>query len=216
VGATRYLLPGILAATVAVALCARNAGPAMRGAVSLVLGLAVIVSLVPTLRLRFPFVPSPATLVAAGGLGAALALLAGRRRLPASAWLAPAVALACGLALAAAAPGYVSRHASTFGVLVKGYPELLRGLQAQPGYKDNERPVAIGVGVFALLGGDRLRHPVVLVPATEACPDIRARTRRGWVVVGRAPIPESRRLQRCMAPITPTAKYGPFDLYGPA
>ncbi len=213
VGATRYLLPGLLAATAAIALSACGAGPLLRVSVTAVLALAVACSLVRLVALGFPFVPVTALLPAAAGLGAGGALLLGGRRLPASAWAAPVLAAVAGLALAAAAPGYVERHARSFAF--PGYAELLSALAAQPGYQEDERPVAMGPGTLALAGGDSLRHPVPLVASTEPCAAVRKRSERGWLVIARTAIPESRRLVACLAGHPPLGRFGGYDLYGP-
>jgi len=92
----------------------------------------------------------------------------------------------------------------------------LDALRAQPGYDEDERPVAMGPCTYALVGGgDRLHHPVVLVPASEPCADIRARARVGWLVVFRTVDPESRVLQTCRKGTRPVARSEGYNLYGP-
>jgi len=220
---TRYLLPLLLAATAAIALSARGDHPRLRAAAIAVFAVSVIISLVRDAELGFPFVPSWKTLALAAVLGGAAALLLGRRRLPAAAWVAPLLAVLAGLGLATAAPGYVERHAVAFGY--PGYMELYAALRAQPGYNDDSRPVAMGPYTFAPVGGDRLRHQVSLVPESEPCAAVRARARSGWliiVVIDESPVSklgideaESQRLRTCMQAITPRARITGYDLYGP-
>ncbi|CAN5573716.1 hypothetical protein BH20ACT17_BH20ACT17_16520 [soil metagenome] len=226
---TRYMLPLLLAATAAIALSARGEHPRLRAAAIVVFAVSVIVSLVRLAGMGFPFVPSWKTMVLAAVLGAGAALLIGRRRPPSVAWVAPLLVVLAGLGLAAAAPGYAERHAATFAY--PGYPGLYAALRLQPGYNDDSRPVAMGPYTFAPIGGDRLRHEVSLVPRTEPCEDVRARARRGWLIIVRieaSPVStlgvdeaESRRLQACMTAITPRARIigddiSGYDLYGPA
>ena len=107
-----------------------------------------------------------------------------------------------------------------------GYVELYAALRAQPGYNDDARPVAMGPYTFAPIGGDRLRHEVSLVPESEPCAAVRARARRGWLIivviddstVSKLGIDEaeSQRLRTCMKSITPRAQVTGYDLYGPA
>jgi len=152
-------------------------------------------------------------------LGAGAGLLSGRRGLPAAAWIAPLLAVIAGLGLAAAAPGYVERHARTFGY--PGYPYLYGALRQQPGYDEDSRPVAMGPYTFAPVGGDRLRHQVSLVPYSEPCAAVRARARSGWLIVVRIDDPAnvywpgSRRLQACMKGTKPRAEIPGYYLFGP-
>ena len=220
---TRYLLPLLLAATAAIALSARGDHPRLRAAAIAVLAGSVIVSLVRDSGLGFPFVPSALTLALPALLGAAVALLAGSRRLPAAAWIAPLLAVGGGLGLSAAAPGYVERHAATFGY--PGYVDLHAALRAQPGYNNDSRPIGMGPYSYATVGGDRLRHPVSLVAPGEPCTAVRARARTGWliiVLIDQSQISklgideaESHRLRACMTGIAPRARVTSYELYGP-
>lgn len=211
---TRYLLPTLLAATAAIALSARGDHPRLRTAAIAVFALTIIISLVRDAEIGFPFVPSWKTLALAALLGAAAALIAGRWRLPTGAWVAPLLAVLAGAALASAAPGYVDRHAITYGDVDN--IALIAALRAQPGYKDDGRPVAMGPYTFALVGGgDRLRHPVSLVPSSGSCATIRSHARNGWLVVLRTVDPESRRLRACMKGTRALASNRGYDLYGP-
>jgi len=211
---TRYLLPTLLVATAAIALSARGDHPRLRSAAIAVLALTTIISLIRDAELGFPFVPSWTTLALPAVLGGGAALLAGRRRLPAAAWVAPVLAVLVGVGLASAAPGYVDRHARTYGD--RDNLALIAALRAQPGYDEDGRPVAMGPYTFALVGGgDRLRHPVSLVSSTETCMTIRAHARRGWLVVLRTFDAESRRLRACMKGTKALAVHKGYDLYGP-
>ena len=215
VGTTRYLLPTLLAATVAIAFSARGARPPIRAVVVALLTLATLVSAARNTMIGFPLVPGTATMLAAAAVGTAIGWFGGRRP-PAPAWVAPAVAVAAGTVLAIAAPGYVARHGETFGVEVSGYSKLLSALAARPGYEGGAQPVAMGAAAFALLGGDELRHPVVYVPSTQPCGRIRAHADRGWLVVADARVAATSRLVACMKGVPPLAHFGRYYLYGPS
>ncbi|MDQ6749231.1 MAG: hypothetical protein M3Z33_00525, partial [Actinomycetota bacterium] len=147
------------------------------------------------------------------------ALLVGARRLPIPAWGPLALVVVAGLALAAAAPGYVLRHARAFGS--PSYSALLGALAVQPGYDRGERPVAMTPVAFPLAGGDRLRHAVSLVPGSAPCDDVRGRAQRGWLIIVRFQNPVSRRLAACLGNRAPLGRFGDAaglgeaDLYGP-
>ena len=180
--ATRYLLPGVAAGVVAVALAGR-AGAARRLAAAL-LAAAAATGLVNTFELGYPSAPKAwtpaagALLGAAAALARALARLGGGRaaacspapgsaapRAPALRFAALAALLLAGVAGAAASDGYVERHGRTGG----GEARVSGWFAGQPAWRDGDAPV---VSTFALVGplaGDRLQHPLELAGAADAC-----------------------------------------------
>ncbi|MDX6672552.1 MAG: hypothetical protein QOI91_2915 [Solirubrobacteraceae bacterium] len=207
----RYLLPAILAATVAVALAGARPGRGRIGALA-VFAAAIAWSLRNDLRAGFPYLPSVGFLagaLAAGalaGLGAAIALRARRGSLPDSLAgpllrargvrfpglilalrrlprLGPALPAGAGL-LAAVALGLASD-----GYVRRhadtGFDDaaLVRWFADRPGFTRGASPVSGSPVIDGLLTGDRLRHPVELVRDGEPCARTRERARRGWVVV---------------------------------
>jgi hypothetical protein len=183
---TRYLLPGVACGALALALAARRRGAGGRLAVGALVG-ALAWSVHQSAQFDFPTLPSAARLLAGAVLGAALGAAAGPaaaglRRRPqsglAALLAAAAVALAGGLAVAA--PGYVVRNAATDTTFAA---PLLRWFSAQPAFRDGSDPIATTAPRIGLLAGDQLRHGIDLIGEHETCPAIRARARRGWVVV---------------------------------
>jgi hypothetical protein len=145
--ATRYLLPGLGVAVLALGLAWRDSRGAARRVALAVLAAAGLVSAVQSFRIGFPAAPSPTTPLAgaiAGALGA-LALPRLLRAVPA--WSPPAfagaayalLALLAGAALALPASGYVRRHAEA-----KLFDGGLAGwFDSQSAWRDGEQPVAI-------------------------------------------------------------------------
>ena len=177
---TRYLLPGVACGATALALAARRRTVGGRLALAALAG-ALLWSLRQSAQFDFPTLPSAARLVAGAVLGgAALAggavFLRPRRALVLVA--AAGIVLAGGLA--AAAPGYVARNAQTDTTFAA---PLLRWFSAQPAFATGRDPIATTAPRIGLLAGDGLHHRLDLVGAQEPCPAVRARARRGWVVV---------------------------------
>ncbi|MEA2444117.1 MAG: hypothetical protein QOJ12_1409, partial [Thermoleophilales bacterium] len=81
--ATRYLLPGVAAAVLTLALASRGGRSRVRVAVSAVLAVAAVVGLRNTFGLGYPAAPSVLTPLAGVAVGAVLAVAAGRVRAPA-------------------------------------------------------------------------------------------------------------------------------------
>ncbi|MEX2194351.1 MAG: hypothetical protein WD844_03620 [Thermoleophilaceae bacterium] len=213
IGATRYLLPAIAAATLAVAVCARGAGRGVRRAAIVTLALATVLSGLRVLSLGFPFRPSVASIAGLLVVGAGTGWALGRVRLPAPSWAAPVAAVAGVAALAAAAPGYVERH----GDVGLGDAPFLDTLAVQPGYEGGDRDVAMGPGTNALAGGDRLRHRVPLATADDGCAALRARLDRGWLVLQKQPpTPEYERMAACVSDLAPVWEDDYYELYPPA
>jgi hypothetical protein len=245
----RYLLPAILAAAVAVALAGARPGRGRAGALA-IFAVAIAWSLRNDLRAGFPYMPSAAFLTGAlvagalAGLAAAFVLRARAaalphplarpllrargmplpglvlavRRLPR---LGPALPVAAGLAatvaLGLASDGYVRRHVDT------GFEDaaLVAWFQGRPGFAAGSRPVAGAPVLDGLLAGDRLRHPVELVPPRELCARTRLRARRGWVVLRWTPVAEWNAVavpvDRCLRSAGPPAfESFPFRVYGSA
>ncbi len=178
---TRYLLPGVACGAVALALVARRRGAGGRVAAG-ALAAATLWSLYQSAQLDFPTLPGPARLVAGGAVGAAVGAGVARalRRAPLRLALPVAVAVLLAGGLAIAAPGYVTRNAATNTTFAA---PLLRWFSAQAAFRDGGDPIATTAPRIGLLAGARLGHGVELIGPRESCAAIRARTRRGWVVV---------------------------------
>jgi hypothetical protein len=106
--------------------------------------------------------------------------------------LTAAAVVAVAAVLAAAADGYVARHAETRGTL--DWPVSQWFAERSSFRTGHETIVALPIAM-APLAGDRLRHRVELMPPDLSCRRLVARARRGWVVVGATPVgPEYREL----------------------
>jgi hypothetical protein len=178
ISTVRYLLPAVAAGVLALALSSR-AGRWPRRAATAVLAAALGLNLWQLFDLGFPAVPSPRmpVLAALAGTAAAAgvtALLPWRALLRPSA-LAAAV-LAAGVALGLTAPGVVDRHER----MALFDAELVRVFS---GPADDGRPIAMAPMTVAVLTGPELERSVDGIPRREGCGRVRARARRGWVVV---------------------------------
>jgi hypothetical protein len=218
----RYLLPGLAAAVVTLALATRVEG-ASRVFAAIALAAAVAVGVVQTHNLGFPAVPGPATPLLGAALGAAAAVAASRLarpdRLPggvlAGMLAAALAALGLGGALAAAAPGYVARYARAHAP-VYPYAGIAGWLDARPGFRDGSEPVAMVPIPNSSVVGDRLQHPLDLIPLREPCAAVRARLSRGWVVVDFLQAPGTFTAARCLAGKRPVFRGPGFRIYEPA
>jgi hypothetical protein len=220
--ATRYLLPGLGVAVLALGLAWRDSRGAARRVALAVLAAAGLVSAVQSFRIGFPAAPSPTTPLAgaiAGALGA-LALPRLLRAVPA--WSPPAfagaayalLALLAGAALALPASGYVRRHAEA-----KLFDGGLAGwFDSQSAWRDGEQPVAIAPTLIGVLAGDRLRHPLELIGDHEPCARVARRARAGWVVLSsvRAAGARATDVRACRPAPRPLYEDGSFRVYGPA
>jgi len=204
VGATRYLLPCLGAAVVAVALAARGAArPVALGA----LVVATAWSLARDARLGFPLTPSVDVFIIGALAGYAFLRLAPRAgvrlalaALPVAAWLV----------LVVAAPAIVDRHART------GLPAsaLLTALEADPDFDGDGREMAMAPAMVGPAAGDRVQHRLQLVPGGESCPAVRERLGRGWVVLQRSPPTRTyTRLRACLRGIGPVHRDGLYELF---
>ena len=174
VSALRYLLPAFACGATALALAAHGR---WRVPATLVLAAALVWGIVRNAQIAFPAVPSATTLVAGAVIGALLAWLAG--------WLivrVPLVAtiIVAALILAFAAPGWLSRHALATTAFDRDVSTFLAD---QPDYGDGDAPVAAAPNLAGPLAGDRLTHPLSLLPGSATCAQVRAAARRGYVVV---------------------------------
>jgi hypothetical protein len=188
----RYLAPVAAAAAATLALVTTRGGVA-RVLALLALASAAVWSTLRSLSLELPFVPRVATLLAgaaAGALVAGVAIAATRRaRGPGSrpAWVGGALvavgAVIVGVGLATQASGFIARQG---GMASSTSPTTRVGgwLASQQRFRDDARPVFVAsLALGVQLAGDRLRHRVVLVPPHEPCDVLRARSRRGWLLV---------------------------------
>ena len=157
-------------------------------------------------------------------LGAAVALgrAAGRVALPrdvSGAVAGGVMAAVAGGLLAIGASGYVERFSR-----LQQSTALGRGVVSwfvtRPGFKTGHRPIAFASRApIAALAGDRFNHALTVVPPFEPCPDVRARARRGWVVVtspgyGYGFLGVDRyRVDRCFGRRAPRYDDGTFRVY---
>ena len=185
----RYLLPGICAATLAVALAARDTGGLPRAIAVGTLGVAVAFNLLESQRLTFPGMPSLALLVAGAVFGAGAALAVRYIPRPPSLVLALGGGLAAVVALTVVADGLVRRQGGIDRYASGG---VVSWLAAQDAFDDEEFPIASAPFMIAVLAGDRLQHDIELIPRDEPCAAVRARARRGLVVIGTAPFADKR------------------------
>jgi hypothetical protein len=177
---TRYMLAALAACTVALAVAARDAPAAGRWFVVALLVAAIVGSLVADGFQGFPAAPNLLYLLVGGAAGALLGWAAPAVRLPSAPALVTAAALVLAVAfLAASAPGWLWRESEH-----AGYGHALLGfMMSEPGFLTGSQPISFAPAVISSLAGPRLRHPVELIPAREACAAVRARLERGWVVV---------------------------------
>jgi hypothetical protein len=238
VAALRYLLPGLGAATLAVALATRRPGAGGAAALA-VLAVAGVWNVERSAALGFPFVPSAGSL-AVGAIGGALAALAapalpgalggaprGLARAPLGLARAPrglaraaipVVAAVAAAALALPASGYVDRHMRIEQSAV-GYALWIA---AREGSSGGGRPVSAVATVNGALVGDELRRPVGLLPRDESCASLRLRVRSEWVALPRL-VPERltggsgrlAALRRCLAGVAPAYRDPLYTLHGP-
>jgi hypothetical protein len=214
----RYLLPALAAALLACALATaspRRAGRIAGGAV-LVLGLGL--GLVLTARLGFPSVPDATTPLAGALLGSAVALLISR-----APWLSPrsvprgvllgAAAVAAGLALALAAPGYVERHAASARLFGADVTRMLAGQRA---FREGSQRVFGAPFVLGPLAGDRLQHRFAWLPPSAPCPQVRRRLQEGYLLLLDPPAPGAppSPSKRCLAGVRPTSRGAGAAVYG--
>ena len=225
--ATRYLLPALAVAAVAVAVAGREKGVPSAVATG-VLGVALAWNVVQDAQLGYPQLPRVSTLLAGALLGAiagAIALASLRRAaLPAvrlgpagagAAWAA-AAALA-GAALSPAVDGYTLRHTGT--PALDG--DLVRRLEAPGRLRESDSVDFVRLRT-AMLAGDRLERRLRLLGPGARCD----RDPRRWLVVlapTRTPVrgqpgrlfPPSAPIDRCEVRRPPALGTGAFRAYAP-
>jgi hypothetical protein len=188
----RYLLPAIGGAAVAVALAAR-AGGLTGVAATLALAASVAWNVVEAADLGLPYVPSAATVAlgAAAGLVLLAAAAAASRGPLGGAWRGRAVAgvpalvaaVVAGAALAPAREGFGERHSDVARSTALGQG-VAAWFAARPGFDGGEGTIAFASRALqASLAGDDFTHPLELLPARATCAEVRARARRGPIVV---------------------------------
>ncbi len=221
---TRYLLPVLAVAVLALALAATRRGP---GAIAarLTLAAAAFVHVGQTFDLGFPAAPSWRTPLAGAAVGALAGLAigvaakraAGGRRRPGALVATGAAAVAAaavGAVLALPANGFLKRHGDTRPVLTE---TITRWLAADPSYDAGDGGVATSPAYIGPLAGDRLDHDLSAVAARDSCATIRARAEHSWVIVYGGPVRGATPAQvgRCLAPQRPAFDNGAFAAYRP-
>jgi len=216
VGTTRYMLPALAAATLAVALAASHRSKVSRVFVA-VLTVALGMNLVRDAQLEARHLPDALWILIAVVAGAALAVAAfrvaprasQRRWLPRAAFAALLLAIAA--VLAAAAGGLIRRHVET--AAIPGV-NVARWAMAQPGF-GGDQPIYFAGTVFGQLAGPDLRHRLVLLPPDEPCDVAAARAANGLLVVdGDYAAVGLRTPNRCSFHLRPVYQGGDTRVYG--
>jgi hypothetical protein len=193
-GATRYMMPVLVAAIVAVAL----SGLWAKWPATILLAVALAVNLDRDWTLKFPVAPSPRELILAGAIAAATVLIletamrtTPRIRSPVLTHLAPALmTVAAGTLVAALlvpADGFLSRHAATD----QADSGLVRWLDSRAAFRSGHETVLVGPAELAVLTGARLGHRVTVLDERESCGTVRASLRDAWLVLERSPDTET-------------------------
>lgn len=215
---TRYLLPVLAAGAAALALAGRTSRPAR-----VVLAVALAWNLARSAQLGFPDVPPAWVLLAGAATGAVIAALGpavGYRTRLTGGLDSPRVA-AVGVAAAfvvlsaAATDGWLERSARA---TTTDSAPLQAWFASQPGWAERREPVAFVSNVIAPIAGDRLRHPIALIPGNEPCEATLRRVRDGFVVMRDLPEALRRllapvRAPECLAGLTPVARPGVWIVY---
>jgi hypothetical protein len=211
---TRYALPVVAAACVALAFVAVDARHrVLRAAALFVFAAAATVNLVLTIRLHFPIAPSAATPIEGAVVGAFGAALVRPRRLPVPARALPVLIAVAATLLAIPAAGFLARHSRTG----QGVPAIIgRRLLAEPTYRTGSNPVATTPAYIGPLAGDDLKHRLEAIPRGESCLALTRRATEQWLVIyggplgGKAPAD----LRRCLP--SPAVDLGTTLLYRPS
>jgi hypothetical protein len=220
----RYIMPALMVCILTVALAAGTGSRTRRERLAVAaLAVAVPWSLYQiVIAWGVPYTGS-VRLLAAGSLGGILlgegVRYAARVRATAARIRPAALALGTLAVFAAFTPaaiGFVARHGRVN--YVDG--ALVRWFASRPGFDSSSQPVAMSPGVNAMLAGDRLTHPLYLVSASEGCPHILSRARRGWVVIRTTIFEQFTALAvavgHCVGPhLRPLAVTPPDYVYGP-
>ncbi|MEA2370268.1 MAG: hypothetical protein QOH12_662 [Solirubrobacteraceae bacterium] len=240
-GATRYLLPAIAAATLALALSAGGAGRGLRLGVDAVLVGSIGWSVFRTDKLGHQFVPGPGPLLLGLLCGLAVVALArlavrataagsrsgsGRPAGGSAAGSTPSARRLAGRSAARSVlAAVVAAGACAVGLAVAsdGYvarhastgeidgPVLKAGL---PGLGAGSAGIAAGPATVVMLRGDHLDHPLSLIGSGETCAGLRARLGRETVVLQGEPVtPVFTRLSACLAGVKPEFADPYVDVY---
>jgi hypothetical protein len=214
---TRYALPVVAAACLALALAATDGRARLRVAARLALAAATIVNLAQTIRLEFPAAPSALTPLAGAAAGVAvafaLAWVTGRREAGNThTWLAGAATIAAAAILAIPAAGFVRRHGETRSSAVS---PAVAWLAADPTFTDGDAPLATTPAFIGPLAGDHLDHTLEAIPEDATCGEVTRRAATQWLVVysgtlgGATPSP----VKRCLT--GPAFDNGQIAIYRP-
>ncbi len=218
-GATRYLLPSLLAATVAVALAGREA----RTAALAVLGLAFAIDLDRSLSLGYPATPGVGSVALGAVLAAGLALVAPwlaraarerdkpTRSRAAVAFAVAVLGVAALGALLVPVNGYLEAHAET-GEFDSA---LIRWFNGREEFRSGHQPIVVGPVDVAILAGAHLSHPLYPLGSLGGCAGALRTIRGGWVVLERDPAAPAAIApwQRCLAGHAPVFAGGGFIVY---
>jgi hypothetical protein len=206
ISTTRYLLPVVGCAALAVALGSRGGGSVPYAFALLAFGVAIVWNLIEDVALGGPYLPRWSTLAAGvlAGLVVLAALELARRRLarpsrparrspveraaqrqtPSLAPLRPlvlaALAALAGAALAPAASGFVERHTR---VADSGAAGRDAAAWLATHASDDERVAVIGRTLTATLAGDHFKRPIELLPRNTPCAAVERRAREGLVLI---------------------------------
>jgi hypothetical protein len=190
---TRYMLPAIGAAMVAVALTARVPGTIGHAATVLLAG-ALAWNVVADARLGAPYTP-PVGVVVLGALGGALALgvaILGRpslvrltrraRPLPAgAAGILAAVGL--GVLLAPVSNGFIERYTEVSRSTAPG-ADVVSWFLTQPGFETGDETIAFAArAAFGQLAGDHFTHRLELIPRRARCREVARSASRNPVLI---------------------------------
>jgi hypothetical protein len=214
---TRYALPVVAAACVALALAATDARGRLRLVALLALAAAATVNLVQTLRLGFPVAPHVWTPLAGAALGLVASQVARRAGATQPSAVARAVLVAAVVAatalLAIPADGFTERHGSTGSSAVA---PAVRLLAADPQYRDGDDPVATTPAFIGPLAGDQLEHELEAIPRQTTCGELAQRRETQWLVLYGGTLGESSAgpIIRCL-PQRPAFREGSISIYRP-
>jgi hypothetical protein len=215
--ALRYSLPVLAAAALTVALAARDGGATTRRAAVGVLAASIAWSVIRDAQ-RTVLLPSALTVLAGAAAGAVIGLALARLRaprisVPSPAFLTAGAAVAVAALLAGLAGGVVDRHAR-----VAGSQSVAGWFVGLPSFDRGHEPIASAPTMDGMLAGPRLSHPLTLVPQREPCATVRARARRGWVVLLDDATARSTTARytaaRCLASVAPVHAGPGFRVYG--
>jgi hypothetical protein len=183
VSQTRYLLPVIGLAAVAIALASRGSRR-FESVVLAVFGIALVWNLAQLFTGAFPATPPEPAIVIGALLGAAIGALVAmplRGRIPVPSPLVSAAAIAGAAALLTLpAAEWVSHHSKHRANFDAGLAEFL---SARDDFRDGDEPIWMAPLLAGPLAGDQLQHNLKLIPAKMPCPQVARLRRSGWVII---------------------------------